>query len=100
MRSGPGSFAARPFGERLEQVVTRPPAPLMSASWTLGGFVGRNDGPSSVTDVLYFRLHSPAQPDVRGFACGSGFDDPSRVEAPTPQEIEAALGDYATLVPR
>jgi len=95
------TFAATPLGEWSEQVVGKvveTPVQLAalrvnsSSSW--GG-----DGAPSVRNMLYFRLHSPSQPDVRGLACGGARDDPIDAVAPTLQEIAAALGNYATLTP-
>ena len=96
----PDSFAITPVGGRYEQVVEMVPTQLASLFVGIGTSVDGGDSPSRVTHMLYFRLHSPKQPDVRGFACGGAFDDPGDADAPTLQEIANALGSYATLVTR
>ena len=96
----PGRFELIPDGEQNEEVVAML-APVQLASLAMPVLASRDDGgPSSVTTMLYFRLSSPAQPDVRGLACGGARDDPGRVEAPTLPQIADALGAYATLTPR
>lgn len=98
----PDSFAVTPVGGRFEQVVERLPVQVAGLFIGVGsgGSMSGSDGPSRVSHVLYFRLHSPKQPDVRGFACGGAFDDPGNADAPTLQDIANALGAYATFTPR
>lgn len=96
----PDSFAVTPTGGRYEQVVEIMPIQVASLFVGIGTSADSGDGPSRVTHMLYFRLHSPLQPDVRGFACGGAFDDPGDADAPTLQEIANTLGSYATLVTR
>lgn len=90
----PDRFTVSPVGERFELVVQR----LVTDPYQLAA--ARSDGgPSMVSDVLYFRLHSSSQPHVSRLACGGAFDDPANAYAPTLQEIAAALGSYASLRP-
>ena len=54
-------------------------------------------GLSREMQVYVFSLQSERQPDVRFLICGGAFDDPADADAPTRQDIAAALGDYGTL---
>lgn len=97
----PDSFTITRVGGKAEQVVEA--APVMLAA--LDGFfvqMGNDNGggPSRITQMLNFRLHSDHQPDVRRLSCGGAFDDPWDADAPTVQDIATALGDYATLMVR
>lgn len=93
----PDNFVVTPLGGRLEPVVTRQPVQVAAL---FVGFGSGGDGPSNVSHVLYFRLHSPTQPDVRELACGGAFDHPGNADAPTLQDIANALGSYARLTTR
>jgi hypothetical protein len=41
-------------------------------------------------------LHSDRQPDLLSLVCGGAFDSPALASRPTLQDIESALGEYAT----
>lgn len=94
------TFAITRVGGKTETVVALTPALVASLDTNLA-VLDRNDGgPLRITQILYFRLHSNRQPDVRELACGGAFDSPGNAAAPTLQEIAAALGDNATLTLR
>lgn len=95
----PDRFTITRVGRKTEEVVALDA--VMVASLGSSAWLGRNDsGPLRVTEMLYFRLHSDRQPMVRELACGGAFDTPGLAYAPTLQEIAAALGEHATLLPR
>jgi hypothetical protein len=98
----PDAFTVTPRGEWSEEVVERAAQPpFQLAALRVGPpLSSMGDGVPSVRQMLYFRLHSPAQPNVRDLACGGARRDLGDAAAPTLQEIAAALGDYATLTPR
>jgi hypothetical protein len=62
-----------------------------------GGDSG-GDGEGRLMKTYIFQLHSDRQPDVMSLVCGGAFDIPARAARPSLQQIEHALGDYATLV--
>lgn len=96
----PDSFAITRVGGKTETVVALTPTLVASLDNNVA-WLDRNDGgPLRVTQVLYFRLHSDRQPDVRELACGGAFDSPGNAAAPTLQEIATALGENATLTLR
>jgi hypothetical protein len=58
---------------------------------------GGGDGPGREMKTYIFHLHSNRQPDVMSLVCGGAFDLPAWATRPSLQQIEHALGDYATL---
>lgn len=93
------SFAITRVGGKTATVVatdTIMVASLDNVAW----LDSRDGGPLRVTEILYFQLRSDRQPEVRELACGGAFDSPGNADAPTLQEIVAALGEHATLALR
>ena len=62
-----------------------------------GGDSG-GDGEGREMKTYIFQLHSDRQPDVLSLVCGGAFDIPARAARPSLQQIEHALGDYASLL--
>ena len=62
-----------------------------------GGGDSGGDGPGRLMKTYIFQLHSDRQPDVMSLVCGGAFDIPAWATRPSLQQIEDALGDYATL---
>jgi len=62
-----------------------------------GGDSG-GDGEGRQMKAYIFYLHSDRQPDVLSLVCGGAFEIPARAARPSLQQIEQALGDYATLL--
>ncbi len=94
----PDRFTVIRVGRSMEEIVEARQVMLAGLG---GGGLGQSDndssGPTRITQMFRLRLHSDRQPDVRSLACGGAFDTPGDADAPTLQEIAAALGDYATL---
>ncbi len=61
-----------------------------------GGSDGGGDGEGRVMKIYTLYLHSERQPDVLSLVCGGAFDSPALASRPTLQDIESALGGYAT----
>jgi hypothetical protein len=59
---------------------------------------GDGDGEGRQMKVYTLYLHSDRQPDVLSLVCGGAFDSPALARRPSLQDIQTALGDYATLV--
>ena len=59
---------------------------------------GTGEGPWMQTYIMW--LHSERQPDVQSLVCGGAYDSPALAVRPTLQDIEAALGEYATFEPQ
>jgi len=64
---------------------------------TSGGGDGGGDGEGRLMKVYTLYLHSDRQPDVLSLVCGGAFDLPALASRPSLQDIQTALGDYATL---
>jgi hypothetical protein len=64
---------------------------------TSGGGDGGGDGEGRLMKTYILYLHSDRQPDVLSLVCGGAFDAPALALRPSLQDIESALGDYATL---
>jgi hypothetical protein len=47
--------------------------------------------------TYFMGLHSDRQPHVTYFVCGGAFEEPALADYPTLQDIQAAMGGYATL---
>jgi len=62
-----------------------------------GGGDGGGDGEGRLMKIYTLYLHSDRQPEVSSLVCGGAFDLPSLATRPSIQDIQAALGDYATL---
>ena len=58
---------------------------------------GGGDGEGRQMKIYTLYLYSGRQPEVLSLVCGGAFDYPSLATAPSLQDIETALGDYATL---
>jgi hypothetical protein len=58
---------------------------------------GGGDGEGRLMKIYTLYLHSDRQPQVLSLVCGGAFNLPALASRPTLQDIEAALGDYATL---
>jgi hypothetical protein len=63
-----------------------------------GGGDSGGDGEGRQMKTYIFKLHSDRQPDVMSLVCGGAFHMPARAARPSLQQIEHALGDYATLL--
>ncbi len=64
---------------------------------TSGGGDGGGDGEGRLMKVYTLYLHSDRQPEVLSLVCGGAFNLPALATRPSLQDIETALGDYATL---
>ena len=62
-----------------------------------GGGDGGGDGEGRLMKIYTLYLHSDRQPEVLSLVCGGAFDLPALATRPSLQDIQAALGDYATL---
>jgi hypothetical protein len=64
---------------------------------TSGGGDGGGDGEGRQMKIYTLYLHSDRQPDVLSLVCGGAFNLPAQASRPSLQDIETALGNYATL---
>ena len=95
----PDRFTVTRVGRSMEEIVKARTVMLAALDgFALGESSDDSGGPTRITQMFRFHLHSDRQPDVRSISCGGAFDDPADADAPTVQEIAADLGDYATLV--
>jgi len=98
----PDRFTVTRVGRSMEEIVEARSITLAALdNFILArgvGSDGNDGGPTRITQMFRFHLHSDRQPDVRSVSCGGAFDEPADADAPTVQEIAADLGDYATLV--
>ena len=62
-----------------------------------GGGDGGGDGEGRLMKIYTLYLHSDRQPEVLSLVCGGAFDIPALATRPSLQDIETALGGYATL---
>jgi hypothetical protein len=62
-----------------------------------GGGAGGGDGEGRLMKIYTLYLHSDRQPDVLSLVCGGAFDLPALATRPSIQDIQTALGDYATI---
>ena len=62
-----------------------------------GGGDGGGDGEGRQMKIYTLYLHSDRQPDVLSLVCGGAFDLPALATRPSIQDIQTALGDYATI---
>jgi len=58
---------------------------------------GGGDGESRLMKAYTLYLHSDRQPQVLSLLCGGAFNFPALATGPSLQDIQSALGDYATL---
>jgi hypothetical protein len=58
---------------------------------------GGGDGEGRMMKAYTLYLHSDRQPEVLSLVCGGAFDLPALATRPSLQDIQTALGDYATL---
>ena len=58
---------------------------------------GGGDGEGRLMKVYTLYLHSDRQPEVLSLVCGGAFNLPALATRPSLQDIQTALGDYATL---
>ena len=94
----PDKFTVTRVGRSMEEIVEARSVTLAALDNVARGESSDDSGgPTRITQMFRFRLHSDRQPDVRSLSCGGAFDDPSDADAPTVQEIASDLGEYATL---
>ena len=62
-----------------------------------GGGDGGGNGEGRLMKIYTLYLHSDRQPDVLSLVCGGAFNFPALALRPSLQDIETALGGYATL---
>jgi hypothetical protein len=62
-----------------------------------GGGDSGGDGEGRLMKIYTLYLHSDRQPNVLSLVCGGAFNMPALAVRPSVQDIETALGDYATL---
>jgi len=58
---------------------------------------GGGNGEGLLMYTYFMALHSDKQPQVTYFVCRGAFDTPAFAAYPTLQDIQTAMGDYATL---
>ena len=68
--------------------------PLMQASLDLAG---RDDGLPMIVLSVHLWISSDQQPDVMRLTCRGAFDDPPQAEPPSIEQMQEALGSYASL---
>ena len=90
----------RVFGT-LDQVVSSGPVRLAAAGATViaggGGGNGGGNGEGRQMYTYFMALHSDQQPQVTFLVCGGALKEPAFAEYPTLQDIQTAIGNYATL---
>lgn len=62
-----------------------------------GGGDSGGDGEGRQMKIYTLYLHSDRQPEVLSLVCGGAFNLPALASRPSLQDIETALGNYATL---
>jgi len=62
-----------------------------------GGGDGGGDGEGRLMKAYILYLHSDRQPEVLSLVCGGAFNLPALATRPSLEDIQTALGDYATL---
>ncbi len=72
-------------------------ASSVSANLFAGGGSGDGNGEMRLMYTYHMSLHSDRQPFVTYLVCGGAFEEPAFADYPTLQDIEVALGHYATL---
>ncbi len=89
----PGEFIVSKVQRLMQQVVDNPPP----ASGLMK--VGFNDsgGKPMVVHGYHLWLGSDTQPDVMRMTCRGFFDDITRAEPPSLNDVKQSLGDYAEL---
>lgn len=86
------------FGS-LDEIVSNDPVQVAAAGATViaGGGGGDGNGETRLMYTYFMALHSDQQPQVTYFVCGGAFEEPALTDYPTLQDIQTAMGDYATL---
>jgi len=89
----------RVFGT-LDQVVSNDPVRVAAVGATViagGGGNGGGNGEGRQLYLYFMALHSDQQPQVTYLVCGGALVEPAFADYPSLQDIQTALGDYATL---
>lgn len=85
----------------LEQVVSNDPVIVAAVGASViaggGGGNGGGNGEGREMYTYFMALRSEEQPQVTFLVCGGAVLEPALAEYPTLQDIQTALGDYATL---
>jgi hypothetical protein len=85
----------------LDQVVSSEPVRLAAVGSTViaggGGGNGGGNGEGRQLYMYFMALHSDQQPQVTYLVCGGALEEPAFADYPSLQDIQTALGDYATL---
>lgn len=88
----PDTFVIATIQAVVEEVVLAEPLRLASS-----GGSGFDSSPSYIFRGYHFWLKSESQPDVLRMTCRGEFSAPWEAMPPSPEEIQAALGDYAKI---
>ncbi|MEA2078766.1 MAG: hypothetical protein U9P00_02720 [Pseudomonadota bacterium] len=83
----------------VDQVVASGRIRLAAARATIiaSGGGGGGNGETRLMYTYFMALHSDQQPNVSYFVCGGAFEEPALADYPTLQDVQTAMGDYATL---
>jgi hypothetical protein len=84
----------------LDQVVSSDPVQVAAVGATViagGGGNGGGNGEGRQMYMYFMALHSEQQPQVTFLVCGGALVEPYFANYPSLQDIQTALGDYATL---
>ncbi len=84
----------------LDQVVSSDPVQVAAVGAAViagGGGNGGGNGEGRQMYMYFMALHSEQQPQVTFLVCGGALVEPAFAEYPSLQDIQTALGDYATL---
>jgi hypothetical protein len=90
----PDSFLVTEVQRLTQEVVQRKPA----FSGFLKVAMQDSGGKPMVTQGYHLWLGSEKQPDVMRMTCRGAFDDLSRADPPSLEEVKQSLGDYAELI--
>ena len=69
----------------------------VNAEFRLAGGGGGGDGEGRLMKTYILYLHSDRQPEVLSLVCGGAFNLPALATRPSLEDIQTALGYYATL---
>jgi hypothetical protein len=92
----PGQFTVTHVERRMDSVVLNG-AIQLAAAGTVELVVAEQRGTPMMFEEIRFSLHSDAQLDVRELACRGAMANMADMELPTRQEIQAALGSFASI---
>jgi len=85
----------------LDQVVSSDPVQVAAVGATViaggGGGNGGGNGEGRQMYMYFMALHSEQQPQVTYLVCAGALVEPFFADYPSLQDIQTALGDYATL---